>query len=104
MVEGADSPTRTPFILTRLMRVIPAANSGASSRLSAASTASLRTFVIRTLIEIDPSPRASSDTRNALAFERPGRNPLGRIKWKNSSSLRLYTRLVTGGAVRNWRV
>ena len=65
---GTESqfPTRTPFIFTPLMRVMPAASSGASSPLSAASTASLRTAVIRTLIEIDPSPRASSDTRHAL--------------------------------------
>jgi hypothetical protein len=43
---------RTPFI-----RAIPAANSGARSPLSAASTASFRTAVIRTLIETDPRPR-----------------------------------------------
>jgi hypothetical protein len=52
-------PSRTPFAATPLMRVIPAASSGASNPLSAASTASLRTAVIRTLIEIGPSPRAS---------------------------------------------
>ncbi len=35
-------PTRTPVDFTLFTRVIPAANSGASSPLSAASTASLR--------------------------------------------------------------
>ena len=38
---------------------MPAASSGASSPLSAASTASFRTAVMRTLIETDPRPRAS---------------------------------------------
>ena len=53
---------------------MPAASSGASSPLSAASTASLRTAVIRTLMETDPSPRASSATRQALtvALVKPG--------------------------------
>jgi hypothetical protein len=35
--------------------------------LSAASTASFRTAVMRTLMETDPSPRASSATRQALS-------------------------------------
>jgi hypothetical protein len=54
-------------------RVIPVASSGASSLLSAASTASLRTAVIRTLIETAPSFRASSATRQAatIAFVKP---------------------------------
>jgi len=56
-------PRRTPLAATPLIRVIPAAISGASSPLSAASTASLRTAVIRTLIEIAPSP--SGLERNA---------------------------------------
>jgi hypothetical protein len=53
---------------------MPAASSGASSRLSAASTASLRTAVIRTLIETEPSLRASRDPRQAftVAFVNPG--------------------------------
>jgi hypothetical protein len=59
-------PTRTPLDFTPFMRVMPAANSGASSPLSAASTASLRTAVMRTLIEIEPRPRASRATRQAL--------------------------------------
>jgi hypothetical protein len=37
--------------------VIPLASSGASSPLSAASTASLQTAVIRTLMETAPRPR-----------------------------------------------
>ena len=44
---------------------MPAASSGASSPLSAASTASLRTAVIRTLMLTEPSPRASRATRPA---------------------------------------
>jgi hypothetical protein len=56
-------------------RVIPLASSGASSPLSAASTASLRTAVTRTLMETAPSPRASSATRQAatVALVKPGR-------------------------------
>jgi hypothetical protein len=38
---------------------MPAASSNASSPLSAASTASFRTAVIRTLMETDPRPRAT---------------------------------------------
>ena len=83
-------PKRTPLDLTPLMRVIPAASSGASSPLSAASTASLRTAVIRTLIEIEPSPRASRATRQALtvALVKPGRGSWPNQS-KNSSSPRL---------------
>src|SRR5271157_3265846 len=90
-------PKRTPFDATPLTRVIPAANSGASNPLSAASTASLRTAVIRTLMETVPSPRASRATRQAatVAFVKPGRG-----SWpyhsKNSSSAWLYTRFVIG--------
>src|ERR1039458_8266297 len=40
---------------------MPAASSGASSPLSAASIASFRTAVIRTLIETDPRPRDALD-------------------------------------------
>jgi hypothetical protein len=39
---------------------VPAASSGASKPLSAASTASLHTAVMRTLIETEPRLRASS--------------------------------------------
>jgi hypothetical protein len=54
---------------------IPAASSGASNSLSAASAASLRTAVIRTLMLTDPSPRASRATRQAVtvALVKPGR-------------------------------
>jgi hypothetical protein len=48
-------PKHTPLDATPFTRVIPLANSGASSPLSAASTASLRTAVIRTLMETAPS-------------------------------------------------
>jgi len=83
-------PTRTPTDLAPLTRVMPAASSGASRPLSAASTASFRTAVIRTLMETEPSPRASRATRQALtvALVKPGR-----ASWpyqaKNSSSPRL---------------
>jgi|SRR5579872_7400029 len=63
---AAAVPRRTPLEATPFTRVIPLASSGASSPLPAASTASLRTAVIRTLIETAPSPRASSATRKAL--------------------------------------
>jgi hypothetical protein len=59
-------------------------------RVSAASTASLRTAVIRTLMLTDPSPRASSTTRQALtvALVKPGRGSSS-YQAKNSSSPRL---------------
>ena len=56
-------PNRTPLEGTPLTRVMPLANSGANRPLSAASTANLRTAVIRTLIETAPRPRASRATR-----------------------------------------
>ena len=59
LVNGA----RTPRDFAPFTRVMPAASSGASSPLSAASTASFRTAVMRTLIEADPNPRASRATR-----------------------------------------
>ena len=64
---GTDSqfPKRTPFDLTPLIRVMPAASSGASSPLSAASTASFRTAVIRTLIEIGPRPLGAKSSRSS---------------------------------------
>jgi len=91
-------PRRTPLDATCLTRVIPLASSGASSPLSEASTANLRTAVIRTLIETAPSPRASSATRQALtvAFVKPGRGSWMDSHAKNSSSPRLYTRRVIG--------
>jgi hypothetical protein len=73
------------------------ASSGASSPLSAASTASFRAAVIGTLMETAPSPRASHATRQAatVAFVKPGRGPFLYQK-KNSSRPRFYTRLVIG--------
>ena len=69
------------------MRAIP----GANSPLSAASTASFRTAVIRTLIEIGPSPRASSATRQAvtIAFVNPAGRDSCVYQAMNSSSPRL---------------
>jgi len=68
-------PTRIPTDFALSTRAMPAANSGASSPLSAASAASLRTAGIRMMMDDDPSPRASSDTRQALtvALVNPGR-------------------------------
>ena len=57
------------------------------SPLSAASTASLRTAVIRTLIEIAPSPRASSAT---LAVTVAFVNPAGRGASANQDSIPNY--------------
>ena len=67
-------PVRMPTDFALLTRAIPAANSGASNPLSAASAASLRIADIRMMIDDEPSPRASSDTRHALtvAFVKPG--------------------------------
>ncbi len=60
-----------------------------SSPWSAASTASFRTAVMRTLIETDPRPRASSATRQALtvALVKPGRGSWP-YQAKNSSNSR----------------
>ncbi|MGA2149008.1 MAG: hypothetical protein ABSH49_29040 [Bryobacteraceae bacterium] len=71
-------------------RVMPLASSGASNPLSAASTASFRTAVIRTFMETAPSPRASRATRQALtvALVKPGRGSWP-YQAKNSSSPRL---------------
>jgi hypothetical protein len=84
-------PRRTPFDATPFTRVIPLASSGASRPLSAASTASLRTAVMRTLIETAPRPRASSATRHALtvALVEPGRGFWTDSHAKNSSKPRL---------------
>ena len=77
-VEAADNGLLAPELANGITRVMPLANSGASSPLSAASTASFRTAVIRTLIETEPSPRASRETRQALtvALVKPGRGSL----------------------------
>jgi len=59
-------------LFTRLM---PAASSGASNPLSAASAASLRIADMRMMIDDEPSLRSSRDTRQALtvALVKPGR-------------------------------
>jgi hypothetical protein len=63
-----------------------AANAGASSPLSVASTASLRIADILTMIDDDPRPRSSSVTRQALtvALVKPGRGSWA-YQAKNSS-------------------
>jgi transposase InsO family protein len=83
--------------LALLTRAIPAANSGASSPLSATSAASLRTADMRIMIDDEPSPRASRDTRHALtvAFVKPGRGACWNHT-RNSSRAMLYTRFVIG--------
>jgi hypothetical protein len=68
-------PARTPMDFALFTRWMPAANSGASSPLSVASTASLRMADMRTMMDDDPSPRSSRVTRQALtvALVKPGR-------------------------------
>src|SRR5712691_8744403 len=68
-------PTRIPVDLALLTRLIPAANSGASNPLSAASAASFRIADILIMMEDEPRLRASRDTRQALtvALVKPGR-------------------------------
>jgi hypothetical protein len=85
------------------MRAIPDTNSGASRPLSAAWTANFRTAVMRTLIEIGPSPRASRATRQAVtvAFVNPAGRGSSANQAMNSSSPRLYTLLVIGDGLRN---
>jgi hypothetical protein len=89
--SDSQFPTRTPCERTPLIRAMPDASSGASSPLSAASTASLRTAVIRTFIEIGPSPRASSATRHAItvAFVNPAGRGASANQAMNSSRPRL---------------
>src|SRR5271168_4206446 len=64
-----------PTDLALFTRPMPAANSGAISPLSAASAASLRIAGMRIMIDDEPRPRSSSDTRRALtvALVKPGR-------------------------------
>ena len=68
-------PVRMPCVFALFTRLMPAASSGASIPLSAASAASLRIADILIMMDDDPRPRSSSDTRQALtvAFEKPGR-------------------------------
>src|SRR5579862_5964049 len=86
-----------PVDFTLFTRLIPCANSGASSPLSAASAANLRMADMRMMIDEDPSRRSSSDTRHALtvALVKPGRGAC----WNqaiNSFRAMLYTRFVIG--------
>src|ERR1039457_3047884 len=76
---------------------MPAANSGASSPLSVASTASFRIADMRTMIDDDPRPRASRDTRQALtvALVKPGPGSWA-YQRKNSFNAMLYARFVIG--------
>src|SRR5262245_6878448 len=78
-------------------QTMPAANSGASRPLSAASTASLRTAERRTLIDDEPSPRASSATRHAftVSLVKPT-IPAWPNQEMNSSRAMLYNRRVIG--------
>ena len=81
-------------LFTRLM---PAANSGGSNPLSAASAASLRIADILIMMEDEPRRRSSRDTRQALtvALVKPARGAC----WNqpmNSSRAMLYTRFVIG--------
>src|ERR1700722_5777321 len=62
-VPNADAGRFTLFA-----RLIPWANSGASSPLSAASAARLRIADILIMMEDEPSRRSSSDTRHALRW------------------------------------
>src|ERR1039457_1552632 len=90
-------PVRTPSVFALFTRWMPAASSGASSPLSIASTASLRIANILTMMDDDPSPRSSRDTRHAftVALAKPGRGS-SRYQSKNSSRAMLYIRLVIG--------
>jgi hypothetical protein len=71
----------------RDQRLMPAASSGASSLMSAASIARLRTAVIRKLMETEPASGASRQAFTvALVKPSRGSNPNHAI---NSSSARL---------------
>src|SRR6202035_1360060 len=63
-----------PCVFALFTRAMPAANSGASSPLSAASAASFRIADILIMMDEEPSLRSSRDTRHALtvAFVKPG--------------------------------
>ena len=95
----ADSqfPIRMPTDFALFTRLMPAANSGANSPLSAASAASFLMADILIMMELDPSPRASRDIRQALtvALVKPGRGACWNHA-RNSFSAMLYTRFVIG--------
>jgi len=61
--SDSQFPARTPMDLALFTRWMPAANSGASSPLSVASTASFRMADILTMINDEPSPRSSKGLR-----------------------------------------
>src|ERR1017187_263154 len=65
-LSESQLPARTPMDLALFTLWMPAACSGASSPLSVASTASLRIADIRTMMDDDPRPRSSRDTRHAF--------------------------------------
>ena len=88
--SDSQFPIRTPIDFALFTRWMPAANSGASSPLSVASTASLRIADMRTIIDDDPSLRSSSETRQAetVALVKPGRGSWA-YHAKNSSNAML---------------
>jgi hypothetical protein len=68
-------PVRLPCVFALFTREMPAASSGASRALSAASAASLRIADIRMMIDDEPTPRSASEALHALtvALVKPGR-------------------------------
>ena len=95
--SDSQLPMRMPTDFALLTRAIPAASSGVSSPISAASADNLRIADILMMIDDEPSPRASRDTRHALtvALVKPGRGACWNHA-RNSSSAMLYTRFVIG--------
>ena len=82
-------PVRIPTDFALFTREIPAASSGANSPLSAASAASFRIADILIMMDDDPRPRASSDTRHALtvALVKPGRGASWNQRMNSSSAM-----------------
>ena len=85
-LSDSQLPALTPMDFALFTRAMPAANSGASSPLSVASTASLRMADMRMMMLDDPRPRSSRETRQALtvALVKPGRGSWA-YQEKNSS-------------------
>src|ERR1700733_7798802 len=69
-------PTRVPVDLTLFTRLMPWANSGASSPLSAAPAATLRIADILIMMEDDQSRLSSSDTRHAFTVALVGKSSI----------------------------
>ena len=95
--SDSQFPTRIPCVLALFTRLMPAANSGASNPLSAASAASLRIADVLIMMDDERSRRSSRDTRQALtvALVKPGRGAC----WNHpiiSSNAMLYTLFVIG--------